>query len=80
MTETWEKHGPEDWAIEILEITSSLPMMMEEPSEFLPKDTPVADLVIGLGENPSMPQLLPDIVKASRARAVKHALNKSVKS
>lgn len=70
MAETWEKHGPKDWNVETLEITSSLPMMIEEPSEFLPKDIPNADLVISLGEHASVAELLPNIVKASGARAV----------
>jgi len=70
MVETWKKHGPGNWVVEVLEITSSLPTMIEEPSEFLPKNIPEADLVISLGENSGIPQLLPDIVKASGARAV----------
>lgn len=70
MAETWEKYGPEDWDIETLEVTSALPSMIEEPSEFLPDQIPAADLVIGLGEDPGVAELLPDIVKASGARAV----------
>ena len=70
MAETWEKHGPHDWKVKMLQITSSLPIMMENPSEFLPKDIPEADLVISLGEHPGVAELLPDIVKASGARAV----------
>ena len=70
MAETWQKYGPEEWSVKILEITSSLPAMMENPSEFVPKEIPEADLVISLGENPGVAELLPDIVKASGARAV----------
>jgi len=70
MAEAWQEHGPADWTIETLEITSSLPTMMEEPSEFLPQDIPKTDLVISLGEHPGVAELLPDIVKASGARAV----------
>lgn len=70
MAETWQEHGPADWTIETLEITSSLPTMMEEPSEFLPQNIPQADLVISLGEHPGVAELLPAIVKASKARAV----------
>lgn len=70
MAEAWQEHGPADWAIETLEITASLPTMIEEPSEFLPQDIPKADLVISLGEHPGVAELLPAIVKASEARAV----------
>jgi hypothetical protein len=70
MAEAWQEHGPADWEVATLEITSSLPIMMEEPSEFLPQDIPKADLVISLGEHPGVAELLPAIVKASEARAV----------
>ena len=70
MAEAWQKYGPQGWEIETLEITSSLPTMMEDPLEFLPPDIPKADLVISLGEHPGVAELLPEIVKAAGARAV----------
>jgi hypothetical protein len=70
MVKTWHEHGPGDWEIETVEITSSLPPMMDEPSEFLPSDIPKADLVISLGEHPGVGELLPAIVKAAEAHAV----------
>jgi hypothetical protein len=70
MAETWQKYGPASWEVEILEITSSLPTMMENPLEFLPHNIPTADLVISLGEHPGVAELLPAIVNASGARAV----------
>jgi len=70
MVQAWQGHGPAQWEIETLEITSSLPIMVEDPSEFLPQDIPKADLVISLGEKAGVAELLPAIVKASGARAV----------
>ena len=70
MVEAWQTHGPAQWEIETLEITASLPTMMEDPSEFPPQDIPKADLVISLGEHPGAAELLTAIVKASEARAV----------
>lgn len=70
MVEAWQEHGPAQWEIETLEITSSLPTMMEDPSAFLPQDIPKADLVISLGEHPGVAELLSAIVKASGAHAV----------
>jgi hypothetical protein len=70
MAEAWQKYGPAHWEVEILEITSSLPTMMEEPSAFLPANIPKADLVISLGEHPGVAELLPAIIKASEASAV----------
>jgi hypothetical protein len=69
MVKTWQEQGPDNWEIETVEITSSLPTMMDDPSEFLPKDIPQADLVVSLGEHPGVAELLPAIVKASGARA-----------
>jgi hypothetical protein len=70
MVEAWQAHGPEAWEMRTLEITSSLPTMMEEPAQFLPRDIPKADLVVSLGEHPGVAELLPAIVKAAGARAV----------
>jgi hypothetical protein len=70
MVEAWHAHGPAEWEIETLEITTALPTMMEDPAQFLPPDIPQADLVISLGENAGAAELLPDIVKAAGARAV----------
>jgi hypothetical protein len=70
MVEAWQTHGPATWEIKTLEITPSLPTMMEDPAQFLPADIPQADLVISLGEHPGVAELLPDIVKAAGARAL----------
>ena len=70
MVEAWQAHGPAQWEIETLEITTALPTMMEDPAQFLPANIPKADLVISLGEHPGVAELLPDIVKAAEARAV----------
>ncbi len=70
MVETWQKYGPEDWEVLTLRIEGPLPAMMEDPAEYLPRDIPKADLVISLGEEPGVAEMLPDIVKAAGARAV----------
>ncbi len=69
MVETWQKYGPEDWEVLTLRIEGPLPAMMEDPAEYLPRDIPKADLVISLGEEPGVAEMLPDIVKAAGARA-----------
>ena len=70
MVETWERHGPKEWRILTLRIEGPLPAMMEDPAEYLPRDIPKADLLISLGEEPGVAEMLPDIVKAAGARAV----------
>ncbi len=51
MVEAWKTHGPAQWEIVSLEITTSLPQVMEDAAQFLPPEIPQADLVISLGEN-----------------------------
>lgn len=68
--ETWRKHGPSHWEVLELRIKGPLPAMMEDPREFVPPGVPQADLVVSLGEEPGVAELLPEIVKASGARAV----------
>lgn len=70
MVETWQRHGPEDWDVATLEIASSLPAIIEDPSAFVAADVPEADLVVSLGEHPGVTELLPDIVKIAKARTV----------
>jgi len=70
MVDTWRRYGSEGWQVEALRIEGPLPSMMEDPSQYLPGEIPQADLVVSLGEEPGVAEMLPDIVKASGARAV----------
>jgi len=70
MVEIARARGPRDWDIQVWTPPRALPMIVDEPEEFLPPSLPKADLVLYLGENPSVPQLLPAIVRASGAKAV----------
>ena len=62
--------GPKDWDIQVWTPPRALPLIIDEPEEVLPPSLPPSDLVLYLGENPSLPQLLPAIVRATGARAV----------
>ena len=47
-----------------------LPVVVDDPEDFLPATLPQADLVLALGETAGVAQLLPDIVKLSGAKSV----------
>jgi len=63
-------YAPADWKIQTWIAPSRFPIIVEEPEEFLPESLPEVDLLICLGENPGVAELIPGLVKLSKARAV----------
>jgi hypothetical protein len=47
-----------------------LPLVIDDPSDFLPPTFPPADLILALGKVPGLSQLIPDIAAACGAQAV----------
>lgn len=70
MVEMARARGPKGWDIQVWAPPRALPMIIDEPADVLPPSLPPADLILYLGENPSLPQLLPAIVRATGAKAV----------
>ena len=68
--ENIRRFAPESWTVETWRAPSSLPLMVEDPLKFLPMYLPAADLVLSLGESPSVAQFLPSVVERAGARAV----------
>jgi len=66
----WRKHGPKGWEVQQVRIEGPLPSMIEEPSRYVPPEIPGADLVVSLGEEPGVAEILPEIVRAAGASAV----------
>ncbi|MBM3119051.1 MAG: thymidylate synthase [Chloroflexi bacterium] len=64
------KYGPADWKVHTFAFPAELPAIIDDASEFLPKELPEADLLISLGEHPGVAQMIPDMVKKSGAKAV----------
>nr|HID12645.1 hypothetical protein [Anaerolineae bacterium] len=62
--------APEGWTVEAWRAPSALPLVVDDPLEFLPMHLPAADLVLSLGESASVAQLLPSVVERTGARAV----------
>lgn len=64
------QHCPADWEVNSYTFPPKLPAIVDDPDEFLPSDLPAADLLISLGEQPGVAQMLPDMVEKSGAKAV----------
>jgi hypothetical protein len=62
--------APDNWQVKMLELPKTLPVIVDEPGEFLPENFPSADLVLHLAETSQAAQLLPGVARLSGARAV----------
>lgn len=58
------------WTVETWPLPPVLPQVIDYPEEFLPDSLPAADLVLAMGEDAGVAELLPDIVQMCGARAV----------
>ncbi len=65
-----EARSPSDWEINTVTLTTALPALIDEPEEYLPANLPPSDLIVFLSEVAQAPQLIPDIVDMTGARAV----------
>jgi len=62
--------GPSAWSLTTWVPPRILPMVIDEPEEFLPKSLPAQDLVLAFQEDPRAAQLIADIAKLCNAKAV----------
>ncbi len=62
--------APDDWQIEVFILPDGLPVIVDEPEEFLPENFPSADLLVYLAESSRVAQLMPGAVRLSGACAV----------
>ena len=64
------QHKPADWKIETITLPPVLPVLIDDPTEFLPDSIKRANLVLGLCENEGAAQLIPGLAIKSGAKAV----------
>ena len=64
------ERSPDQWTVSSSALTKALPPLIDEPEEFLPSILPNCDLLLFLSETEQSPQLIPDIVEITGARAV----------
>ncbi len=69
IAENVKKHMPDDWTLDVIEMPRALPMLVDEPEEFLPSEIPSADLLLGLIESDGAAQLIPALARLSGVKA-----------
>jgi hypothetical protein len=70
MVDAVKQYGPQDWTVNQIKIPLNLPAIIDDASAFLPEIIPSADILISLGENPGVAQMIPDIAEKSGAKIV----------
>jgi len=65
-----QKTAPENWVIKVVTPPRALPIIIDEPEEFLPSNIPHADLLLAMSESPETAQLVPAIARLSKVGAV----------
>ena len=59
-----------DWRVSSWSAPAVLPPLIDDPEDFLPETLPEADLLLALGDNAGLAQMVPDIVERCGAKAV----------
>ncbi len=62
--------GPQDWSVETWVPPKGLPLVIDEPEDFLPGSLPPVDLLVAFQEDPRAAQLIADVAKLCKARGV----------
>jgi len=70
------KNGPQDWVIQTWVPPRILPQIIDEPEEFLPTSLPQMDLILAFQEDARAAQLIPDVAKLCKAKAVIAAIDR----
>jgi hypothetical protein len=64
-----KESAPGDWGIETVNLPPRLPMVIDEPEDFLPSKIPPAELLLALIESDGAAQLVPALAKACGAKS-----------
>jgi hypothetical protein len=64
------EYGPKSWEIETWQTPPGFPPFIDDPEDFLPDQLPAADLILSFAEHKGAAELLPDIAKMVKAKAV----------
>jgi hypothetical protein len=65
-----KEFSPEDWVVQTMTIPRALPLVIDEPEEFLPSNVESAELLLVLVESEGASQLVPALAKLCGTRAV----------
>ncbi|OGP75925.1 MAG: hypothetical protein A2Z13_00135 [Deltaproteobacteria bacterium RBG_16_64_85] len=75
VAENVRANGPKEWEVAVLRLPAHLPLVIDDPDEFLPSPLPPSDLLVSLHESPGAAELIPDIAKGCGAGAVLAAVD-----
>jgi hypothetical protein len=64
------EHGPENWAIDSWQAPPVFPPFIDDPDDLLPDKLPEAELILSFAEHKGAAELLPEIAKRTKAKAV----------
>jgi hypothetical protein len=70
-----EQNGPQEWTIHSWQAPPTLPPIIDDPEDFLPDSFPESDLILSFAEIKGVAELLPEIARLSKAKAVIVAVN-----
>ncbi|MFH1652253.1 MAG: DUF166 family protein, partial [Chloroflexota bacterium] len=62
------QNAPSGWSLATIALPARLPLLIDEPEDFLPTDIPETDLLLALSESEGAAQLVPAIARRSHAR------------
>ena len=65
-----ERQKPDYWNIKTWIAPSTFPMVIDYPEDYLPESFDPADLILSFAEHKGVAELLPDIAKMTKAKAV----------
>jgi hypothetical protein len=64
------EHAPESWKTSCYLFSRKLPAVIDYPEEFLPADLPKADLLVYVGQDRKLAELIPDIAQVCQVNEV----------
>jgi hypothetical protein len=65
-----QQTAPQSWQVIGYHFTSALPPVIDDPAEVLPKDLPQGDLLLYLGQDRKLAELIPDMAIACQVKGV----------
>jgi hypothetical protein len=73
--ENLQEHGPSAWVFHTWKSPPVLPPVIDYPEDYLPESLPEVDLILSFAEHKGVAELLPDIAKMTKAKAVIAAID-----
>jgi hypothetical protein len=76
--ENLQKHCPNAWEVISYLFDRPIPVVVDDPEEVLPEDLPQADLLVYVGQDRNLAELIPDIAELCQVKEVIAAVDARV--